>query len=169
VGHRSSSHSLPVKSSFNPLIPSVLSKFQHKWKDIKLLIIDEKSMIGRTMAGKMDLQLQQIIGDEVMGGLEYYSLVTLHSYPLLVTLHSIHLRFPLNHWQLLGEMSTSPSTNLSPFSISSASKAMILYLNTFMISYSVNKHTLSLRKIMTSSQLAFPKISQMKKSTPLMI
>ena len=49
-----SSLSLPVKTSFNPLIPSALTKLQHQWKDIKLLIIDEKSMIGRTMAGKMD-------------------------------------------------------------------------------------------------------------------
>ena len=44
--------SLPVKTSFEALIPSMLSKLQHQWKDIKLLIIDEKSMIGRTMAGK---------------------------------------------------------------------------------------------------------------------
>ena len=28
--------SLPVKSSFNPLIPSTLAKFQQQWKDIKL-------------------------------------------------------------------------------------------------------------------------------------
>ena len=61
--------SLPVKPPFNPLAPSTLSKLQHQWKDIKLLIIDEKSMIGRTMAGKMDSRLQQIIADEVMGGI----------------------------------------------------------------------------------------------------
>ena len=61
--------SLPVKSSFNPLIPSALSKLQHQWKDIKLLIIDEKSMIGRTMAGKMNSRLQQICTDEVLGGI----------------------------------------------------------------------------------------------------
>jgi len=46
--------SLPVKASFNPLIPSTLAKFQHQWKYIKFLIVDEKSMIGRTMAGMMD-------------------------------------------------------------------------------------------------------------------
>jgi ATP-dependent DNA helicase PIF1 len=61
--------SLPVKGSFNPLIPSILGRYQQQWKHIKLLIIDEKSMIGRTMAGKMDSQLQQIITDEVMGGI----------------------------------------------------------------------------------------------------
>ena len=61
--------SLPVKSSFNPLVPSTLSKFQQRWKDIKLLIIDEKSMIGRMMAGKMDSRLRQIITNEVMGGI----------------------------------------------------------------------------------------------------
>jgi ATP-dependent DNA helicase PIF1 len=60
--------SLPVKSSFTPLIPSTLAKFQQQWKYTKLLIIDEKSMIGRTMAGKMDSRLRQIITDEVMGG-----------------------------------------------------------------------------------------------------
>jgi ATP-dependent DNA helicase PIF1 len=61
--------SLPVKSSFNELVPSALSKLQYQWKDIKLLIIDEKSMIGRTMAGKMDSRLRQILGDDVMGGI----------------------------------------------------------------------------------------------------
>ena len=60
---------LPVKSSFSELLPSTLLKIQHQWKDIKLLIIDEKSMIGRTTAGKMDSRLQQIIADEVMGGI----------------------------------------------------------------------------------------------------
>ena len=61
--------SLPVKSKFIELAPSALSKLQYHWKDIKLLIIDEKSMIGRTMAGKMDSRLRQIIGDSVMGGI----------------------------------------------------------------------------------------------------
>lgn len=60
--------SLPVKGSFNPLIPSTLTRFQQQWRHIKLLIIDEKSMIGRTMAGKMDSRLRQIIAHEVMGG-----------------------------------------------------------------------------------------------------
>ena len=61
--------SLPVKSSFSPLTSSTLSRFQHQWKDIKLLIIDEKSMVGRIMAGKIDSRLRQIINDEVMGGI----------------------------------------------------------------------------------------------------
>jgi ATP-dependent DNA helicase PIF1 len=61
--------SLPVKGSFNPLIPSILGRYQQQWKHIKLLIIDEKSMIGRTMAGKMDSRLRQIVTDEVMGGI----------------------------------------------------------------------------------------------------
>ena len=61
--------SLPVKSSFNALIPSALSKFQHQWRNIKLLIIDEKSMIGRAMAGKIDSRLRQIMADEIMGGI----------------------------------------------------------------------------------------------------
>ena len=61
--------SLPVKSSFNQLIPSTLSRFQHQWKNIKLLTIGEKSMIGRTMAGNIDPQLWQILNDEVMGGI----------------------------------------------------------------------------------------------------
>ena len=60
--------SLPVKSQFNELPTSALPKHQHQWRDIKLLIVDEKSMIGRTMAGKMDSPLQQILTDEVMGG-----------------------------------------------------------------------------------------------------
>ena len=60
---------LPVKTSFNVLIPSTLAKLQHQWKDIKLLIVDEKSMIGRTMAGKIDSRLRQIIADDVLGGI----------------------------------------------------------------------------------------------------
>jgi hypothetical protein len=59
--------SLPTKSSFEALLPSALLKFQHQWEDIKLLFIDEKSMDGRTMAGKMNSQLPQILTDEVMG------------------------------------------------------------------------------------------------------
>ena len=61
--------SLPTKSSFEALAPSTLSKFQHQWKGIKLLIIDEKSMVGRTTAGKMDSRLRQILAGEVMGGI----------------------------------------------------------------------------------------------------
>jgi ATP-dependent exoDNAse (exonuclease V) alpha subunit len=61
--------SLPVKSSFEALAPSALLKLQHQWKDIKLLIIDENSMMGRAMAGKMDSRLRQILTDEVMGGM----------------------------------------------------------------------------------------------------
>ena len=61
--------SLPVKTTFEALLPSTLARLQHEWKDIKLLIIDEKSMVGRTMAGKIDARLRQIIGDEVMGGI----------------------------------------------------------------------------------------------------
>ena len=101
--------------------------------------------------------------------LEYYSLVTLLSHPLLLTLHSIHPKSPISHWQLLGGMSTSPSTNLLPFNISSVSKVVTLYLNTSAIFSSINEHTLLLRKITTSSQLTFPKISQMKKRTPSMM
>lgn len=59
--------SLPTKSSFEALLPSAPLKFQHQWEDIKPLIIDEKSMVGRTMAGKMNSQLPQILTDEVMG------------------------------------------------------------------------------------------------------
>ena len=100
-------------------------------------------------------------------GLEYYSLVTLLSYPLLLTLHSIHPQSPARYWQLLGGMSTSLSANLLPFNISSTTKVIILYLNASAIFSSTSKHTLSLRKITTSSQLTFPKISQMKKRTPV--
>ena len=61
--------SLPVKSRFAQLAPSTLSQFQLQWRNIKLLIIDEKSMIGRSMAGKMDLRLWEIINDSIMGGI----------------------------------------------------------------------------------------------------
>ena len=46
--------SLPVKPQFETLPPSTLLKLQHQWKDITLLVVDGKSMIGRRMAGKMD-------------------------------------------------------------------------------------------------------------------
>jgi len=110
-----------------------------------------------------------VVANRNMGELESCSLVILPSYPQLLILHSIHPRFPLSHCKLLGGMSIFPSTNLPPFSISFVNKAMILYLNTSVIFYSINEHTLSLRKIITSSQLTFPKISQMRKIIPSMM
>ena len=45
---------IPVKegAEFNQL--SSLARFQTRWKEIKLLIMDEKSMVGRSQVGQMD-------------------------------------------------------------------------------------------------------------------
>ena len=44
---------IPVKegSEFNQLGQSSLARFQTRWKEIKLLILDEKSMVGRSQVG----------------------------------------------------------------------------------------------------------------------
>jgi len=44
---------IPVKegSEFNQLGQSSLARFQTRWKEIKLLIIDEKSMVSRSQVG----------------------------------------------------------------------------------------------------------------------
>jgi hypothetical protein len=44
---------IPVKegSEFNQLGQSSLARFQTHWKEIKLLILDEKSMVGRSQVG----------------------------------------------------------------------------------------------------------------------
>ena len=44
---------IPVKegSEFNQLGQSSLAHFQTQWKEIKLLILDEKSMVGRSQVG----------------------------------------------------------------------------------------------------------------------
>ena len=44
---------IPVKegSEFNQLGQSSLACFQTRWKEIKLLILDEKSMVGRSQVG----------------------------------------------------------------------------------------------------------------------
>ena len=52
---------IPVKegSEFNQLGQSSLAHFQTQWKEIKLLILDEKSMVGRSQVGRMDHRLRQ--------------------------------------------------------------------------------------------------------------
>ena len=50
---------IPVKEGkdFNQLGPNSLSRLQTWWKDAKLLIIDEKSMVGRKQMGRVDHRL----------------------------------------------------------------------------------------------------------------
>ena len=65
---------IPVKegSEFNQLGQSRLAHFQTRWKEIKLLILDEKSMVGRSQVGRMDHQLCQAHphnSDEILGGM----------------------------------------------------------------------------------------------------
>ena len=94
--------SLPVKSSFDALLPSSLLKFQHQWKDIKLLIIDEKSMIGRTMAGKMDSRLRQIVGDDIMGGIGVLLLGDFAQLPPVADTPLYSSKLPLKPLQIAG-------------------------------------------------------------------
>src|ERR1700692_1717037 len=65
---------IPVKegADFNQLGKSSLARFQTRWKEIKLLILDEKSMVGRSQVGRMDCQLRQAHpqhADEILGGM----------------------------------------------------------------------------------------------------
>ena len=52
---------IPVKegTEFNQLGQSSLACFQTHWKEIKLLILDEKSMVGRSQVGHIDHPLHQ--------------------------------------------------------------------------------------------------------------
>ena len=52
---------IPVKEGkdFNQLGQNSVSHLQTQQKDAKLLIIDEKSMVGRTQMGHVDHRLQQ--------------------------------------------------------------------------------------------------------------
>ena len=65
---------IPVKegSEFNQLGQSSLARFQTRWKEIKLLILDEKSMVGRSQLGRMDRRLRQAYpqnADDILGGM----------------------------------------------------------------------------------------------------
>ena len=81
---------IPVKegTEFNQLGQSSLARFQTHWKEIKLLILDEKSMVGRSQVGRMDHHLCQAYpqnADEILGGIPAYSLEILHNCLLWVT------------------------------------------------------------------------------------
>ena len=65
---------IPVKEGkdFNQLGQNSLSRLQTRWKNAKLLIIDEKSMVGRTQMGRVDRRLQQTYPanvTEIFGGM----------------------------------------------------------------------------------------------------
>ena len=65
---------IPVKkgTESNQLGQSSLACFQTHWKEIKLLILDEKSMVGRSQVGHMDCHLYQAYpqnADEILGGI----------------------------------------------------------------------------------------------------
>ena len=50
----------------------ICAHFQTQWKEIKLLILDEKSMVGRSQVGRMDRHLHQAHpqnADEIFGGI----------------------------------------------------------------------------------------------------
>ena len=65
---------IPVEegTEFNQLGQSSLAHFQTHWKEIKLLILDEKSMVGRSQVGCTDHHLHQAYpqnADEILGGM----------------------------------------------------------------------------------------------------
>jgi hypothetical protein len=62
---------VPVKGIFGQLSRAGLTRVQTRWRDVKLLIIDEKSMIGRGQMGKIDRRLRQAFpaqAHESLGG-----------------------------------------------------------------------------------------------------
>src|SRR6202790_2057969 len=59
-------------TELNQLGQSSLAHFQTHWKEIKLLILDKKSMVGRSQVGHMDHCLCQAYpqnADEILGGM----------------------------------------------------------------------------------------------------
>jgi hypothetical protein len=64
---------IPVKegSDFNQLGQTSLARFQTCWKETKLLILDEKSMVGRSQVGRMGrlCQAHPQNSDEILGGM----------------------------------------------------------------------------------------------------
>ena len=65
---------IPVKegTEFNQLGQISHACFQTHWKKIKLLILDEKFMVGRSQVGHMDHHLYQVYpqnADEILGGI----------------------------------------------------------------------------------------------------
>ena len=65
---------IPVKegAEFNQLGQSSLAHFQTCWKEIKLLILDEKSTVGRSQVDCMDCHLCQTYpqnAGEILGGI----------------------------------------------------------------------------------------------------
>jgi hypothetical protein len=60
------------KKDFTQLSGAGLTRLQTRWKHVKLLIKDEKSMIGRVQMGRCDRRLRQAFpaaADEILGGL----------------------------------------------------------------------------------------------------
>lgn len=62
---------IPVKN-WGELGAAALGRLQTRWRNTKVLILDEKSMIGRLGFGKMDRRLRQVFphsGEEILGGM----------------------------------------------------------------------------------------------------
>lgn len=83
---------IPVKN-WGELGAAALGRLQTRWRNTKVLILDEKSMIGCLGFGKMDCCLHQVFphsGEEILGGMAVLLfLEILLSCHLLVTNHSI--------------------------------------------------------------------------------
>jgi hypothetical protein len=64
-------HGLTIHTAFSisprhwaALRPGSAHRLQNKWKDIKLLIVDEKSMVGQNLLGKVDRRLCEFFPDK---------------------------------------------------------------------------------------------------------
>ena len=95
--------SLPVKSLLEPLKSGPLTRLQQQWKDIKLLIIDEKSMVGRTMAGKIDLRLREITTDQLMEGIGILLFGDFAQLPPVADAPLYSSKIPKNQLQIAGK------------------------------------------------------------------
>ena len=60
---------IPVKegAEFNQLGQSSLARFQTRWKKIKLLILDEKSMVGRSQVGHITMRTKKDENQQTLG------------------------------------------------------------------------------------------------------
>ena len=92
--------SLPVKGEFKELQGERLHEIHQSLADMKYLIIDEMSMVGRTLQGQIDKRLRQVFphqADSLFGGCscflfgDFEQLPPVMDLPLYTTMSRSHL------------------------------------------------------------------------------
>lgn len=60
--------SIPVMSGFQPLQGASLMNMQLKMEGLRYLLVDERSMVGRRMLGRVDSRMKQAFANELLLG-----------------------------------------------------------------------------------------------------